>query len=207
MMSDNDIPIDPDGDPMAGLRARAEALEDRLAEAEQEPRSRLPRAELKVEAVRAGMVDLDGLKLLDLDQVQVNSDGEIENAAQLMAQFRRAKPWLFGGTSSSSSANAPPAQPQRHKLATEMSDKEYRTARAAILKLHTLTPLAASVAPYELFTSITLKESLNGHSKLSYCLAADHSAGLSRARIPAGIGIAHRLSRVCRPRADSSRHW
>jgi hypothetical protein len=134
-MPNNDTPIEPDSDPIAELRARAEALEHRLAETEQDARSRLARAELKVEAVRAGMLDLDGLKLLDLEQVQLNSDGEIENAAHLMAQFRRAKPWLFGGTSSSSPTNAPPAQPQRQKLATEMSDKEYRTARAALLKL------------------------------------------------------------------------
>jgi hypothetical protein len=134
-MSENDTPIELDSDPITELRTRAEALEQRLAETEQSARFRLVRAELKVEAVRAGMVDLDGLKLLDLEQVQLNPDGEIENAAQLMAQFRRAKPWLFGGTSSSSPANAPPAQPQRQKLATEMSEKEYRAARAALLKL------------------------------------------------------------------------
>jgi hypothetical protein len=134
-MPDNNTPIEPDSDPIAELRARADALEHRLTETEQDARSRLVHAELKVEAVRAGMLDLDGLKLLDLEQVQLNSDGEIENAAHLMAQLRRAKPWLFGGTSSSSPANAPPAQPQRQKLATEMSDKEYRAARAALLKL------------------------------------------------------------------------
>ena len=119
-MPDNNTPIEPDSDPIAELRARADALEHRLAETEQDARSRLVHAELK---------------LLDLEQVQLNSDGEIENAAHLMAQLRRAKPWLFGGTSSSSPANAPPAQPQRQKLATEMSDKEYRAARAALLKL------------------------------------------------------------------------
>jgi hypothetical protein len=134
-MPDNDTQIEPDNDPIAELRARAEALEHRLAETELAAKSSLARAELKVEAVRAGMVDLDGLKLLDLEQVQLNSEGEIENAPHIMAQFRRAKPWLFGSASSSSPTNAPPAQPQRQKLATEMTDKEYRTARAALLKL------------------------------------------------------------------------
>jgi hypothetical protein len=68
--------------------------------------------------------------------VHLNADGEITNGLQLMTQLRRAKPWLFGGTSSSSPANAPPAQPPRQKLATEMTDAEYRAARAAFLKLH-----------------------------------------------------------------------
>ena len=97
-------------------------------------RGRVLRAELKVEAVRAGIVDLDGLKLLDLKKVELTSEGELANAAELMAQLRRAKPWLFGGTSSSSPASPPPAQPPRQKLATEMTDDEYRAARAAILK-------------------------------------------------------------------------
>jgi hypothetical protein len=134
-MPDNDTPTETDSDPIAELRARAEALEHRLAATQQDARSRVARAELKVEAVRAGMVDLDGLQLLDIEQVEFNSDGEIENAGHVMAQFRRAKPWLFGGASSSSPANPPPAQPQRQKLATEMSDKEYRTTRAALLRL------------------------------------------------------------------------
>jgi hypothetical protein len=62
------------------------------------------------------------------------SDGELANAAELMTRFKRAKPWLFGGTSSSSPASPPPAQPPRQKLATEMTADEYRAARAAILK-------------------------------------------------------------------------
>ena len=135
-MPDDDTPSGTDSDQILELRARAEALERQLTDAEQEAKSRLIRAELKVEAVRAGMIDLDGLKLLDLHDVQLNTESELENAAHLMAQFRRAKPWLFGGTSSSSLANAPPAQAPRQKLATEMSDDEYRTARAAFLKLH-----------------------------------------------------------------------
>jgi hypothetical protein len=135
-MTGNETSTDPDIDPIVELRARAEALERRLAETREEARSRLVRAELKVEAVRAGMVDLDGLKLLDLGDAQLNADGEIANASHLMTQLRRAKPWLFGGTSSSSPANAPPAQPPRQKLATEMTDAEYRTARAAFLKQH-----------------------------------------------------------------------
>jgi hypothetical protein len=45
-------------------RARAETAEAALSLAQAEAQARLIRAELKAEALRAGMVDLDGLKLL-----------------------------------------------------------------------------------------------------------------------------------------------
>src|SRR6516164_6672210 len=115
-MSDKNVPAEPDTDPVAELRARTEELERKLEETEQEARVRVARAELKVEAVRAGIVDLDGLKLLDLKKVLIATDGELTNAAELIAQLRRAKPWLFGGVSSSSLTNPPPAQPPRAKL-------------------------------------------------------------------------------------------
>lgn len=121
-------------DLIAELRAQTERLERQVTEVEQEARTRVVRAELKVEAVRAGIIDLDGLKLLDTSGVEFTSAGEVANAVQLIAQLRRAKPWLFGTGSSSSLASPPPAQPPRQKLATEMTDDEYRLARAAILR-------------------------------------------------------------------------
>src|SRR5438067_10935183 len=101
-MSEYETTAGSDADPVTELRARAEALERKLADTEREARSRIARAELKVEAVRAGIVDLDGLKLLDIKDVQLTADGELANAPELVAQLRRAKPWLFGGTSLSS---------------------------------------------------------------------------------------------------------
>jgi hypothetical protein len=133
-MSEHEKPAAPESDPVAELRMRADLLERRLVDAEQDARARVVNAELKVEAVRAGIVDLDGLKLLNPATVEVGADGEVKNATEVIAQLRRAKPWLFGSSSSSSSANPPPAQPPRQKLAMEMTDAEYRAARAAILK-------------------------------------------------------------------------
>jgi hypothetical protein len=133
-MPDHEMATTPDPDPVAELRARAEMLERRLANTEQEARARMVQAELKVEALRAGIVDLDGLRLLDPSEVEIAETGEVKNAADVITQLRRAKPWLFAGASSSSSANPPPAQPPRQKLATEMTDAEYRAARAAILR-------------------------------------------------------------------------
>jgi len=133
-MSDIDRPIESNNDPIEELRAHAAALERRITETERESQARIVRAELKVEAVRAGIIDLDGLKLLGTERVTFTPDGEVANASDLVAQLKRAKPWLFGSVSSSSQASPPPAQPPRPKLATEMNDDEYRIARAAFLK-------------------------------------------------------------------------
>ncbi len=122
-------------DEIVALRNRTEILERQLAEIERATEARLILAELKAESLKAGMIDLDGLKLIDLSGAKLNEQGQFEGAAEMMAELRRAKPWLFG-RSSSSGAVPPPAQPPRQRLATEMTDEEYRTARAALLKRH-----------------------------------------------------------------------
>jgi hypothetical protein len=115
-------------------RGRAETAERSLVEMLRAADQRLIRAELKAEALRAGMVDLDGIKLVETDALELNDNGELAGAAQLMLQLKRAKPWLFGGRSSSSGAKAPSAQPTQQRLATEMSHDEWRSARAEMVK-------------------------------------------------------------------------
>jgi hypothetical protein len=134
--SPEQVSEDQDAAVMAELRARADTLERQLTELQRQTQSRLLYAELKAEAVRAGMIDLDGLRLIDLPSLKLNERGEVEGAPALMQDLRKNKPWLFGGSaqSSSSAASPPPAQHPKQKLATEMTDAEYRAARAAILK-------------------------------------------------------------------------
>ena len=124
-------------DPLAELRARADALEIQLATSIADTEARLIRAEMKAQAILAGMVDLDGLKLVDYTTVKLSAAGEVEGAGSVMSRLRQAKPWLFGHASSSSTATPPPAQPPRKKLAHEMSDAEYRSARADLVKRRT----------------------------------------------------------------------
>jgi hypothetical protein len=123
-----------DQKPADDFAARTAELERRLAEVEAQAHQRIVRAELKAEALRAGMVDLDGLKLLDVSRVKLGENGEVEGAQALMRDLRRAKPWLFGGASSSSTAGAPPAQPPQPRRATEMNFDEWQRARAELLK-------------------------------------------------------------------------
>ena len=116
------------------LRARTVELEHKLSEVEETARARLIRAELKSHAVRAGIVDLDGLKLIDTEGLSLSAAGELEGAATLISSLRKRKPWLFGDASSSSAATPPVSAPLKTKLATEMSNDEWRAARTDILR-------------------------------------------------------------------------
>jgi len=135
-MSNNIAEPNAGDDDVENLRGRAEQLEQKLRDLERDSSRRLIRAELKAEALKVGILDLEGLKLLDLSSATLNDNNEVDGASQIMAQFKKAKPWLFGTMSSSGPATAPAAQPLRQKMATEMTDSEYRAARAALLKHH-----------------------------------------------------------------------
>lgn len=96
-------------------------------------RARLVQSELKAAAIRAGMVDLDGIKLVDMTQVALTEAGEVADGAAVMAALRVAKPFLFG-SSSSSAATVPRAEAPKAKAAMEMSVEEWRAARAALVR-------------------------------------------------------------------------
>ena len=135
MDGDDSLEAVPDaGEDMAALRARNAALEASLREARESADRRAIQSELRAEAMRRGMVDLDGLKLIEGGSVSVDADGIVHGAGAVMTKLRRDKPWLFGAPSSSSVAGVPAAAPVRAKLATEMSLHEWRVARADLLR-------------------------------------------------------------------------
>ena len=116
-------------------RVRAENAEAALNQMQAEMAAKLARAELKAEAVRAGMIDLDGLRLIDAASIRLNQNGEIEDAANLLARMKREKPWLVGaGASSSAAANPPRPEPPRTRHANELSHEEWLSARAALIR-------------------------------------------------------------------------
>lgn len=96
-------------------------------------RARLVQAELRAEAARAGMVDLDGVKMVDLAKVAMDEEGGVKDGAGVMAALKAAKPYLFG-RSSSSAAPLPKAEPPAVRSAMKMSEDEWRAARAELLR-------------------------------------------------------------------------
>lgn len=116
------------------LRAEIQRLEQHLKDSDEAAKLRLMQVQLSAAALRAGMIDLDGLKLLDLPGAKANEQGEFDSADSIIGDLKQRKPWLFRGSSSSPSANPPPAQSPRPKMATQMTPDEYRTARAELLR-------------------------------------------------------------------------
>ena len=96
-------------------------------------RARLVQAELRAEAARAGMVDLDGVKMVDLATLALDEAGGLKDGVGVMAALRAAKPYLFG-RSSSSAAPLPKAEPPQVKSAMKMSEEEWKVARAELLR-------------------------------------------------------------------------
>jgi hypothetical protein len=132
-MADEDT-VDEAARELEALRAQNQALETSLRELREGSDRRIILAELRHEATRRGMIDLDGLKLADSDAVTIDADGVVHGVASVLTKLRRDKPWLFGPANSSSVAGVPDAAPVRTKLATEMTLAEWRAARAALLR-------------------------------------------------------------------------
>ena len=114
--------------------ARAQELERELAETRTAGDARFLRSELKTEALRAGIIDVEGLKLFDTSGLKLAPDGTLPDAAGIMAGMRRDKPWLFSRQNTSSGAPPPPPEPSKQRKATDMSHKEWQAARAQLLK-------------------------------------------------------------------------
>ena len=94
-------------------------------------RMRVVDAELRAEGARAGMRDLDALKMLsDEDRQAALDDG---GAAKAVTKLRKEKPWLFT-SSTSAAARAPAAAAVAPANAMTMSHEEWRAARAALLR-------------------------------------------------------------------------
>jgi hypothetical protein len=111
-----------------------EHIAEEIRKIRSEFQSRLIVANLQTEAVRAGIVDLDGLKLINLADAQLGPDDKVIGGRKIIDELRRNRPWLFGTSSSSSVAEAPASKPIRQKTALEMTETEYLAARAALTR-------------------------------------------------------------------------
>ncbi len=110
------------------------AAELKAAEALKTAQAARKDAALRLAAKDAGMVDLDGLKLLDANAVTVADDGAVTIPEKYFETAKAAKPWLFGTPSTSSTAQTPKPAETKAKSARDMTPEEYRVARGEMLR-------------------------------------------------------------------------
>lgn len=112
----------------------ADAATATVDQAKKAADERIVRAELKAEAIKAGIVDVDGLKLVDINGVTLNDKGEIDGADAMIEGLKKAKPYLFTAAASSSTTKAPENEGTKPKNAMEMTPEEHKASLATLLK-------------------------------------------------------------------------
>lgn len=118
---------------LARLRAELEEMRSRLAAETERHRRESLEAELRLAALRAGMIDPDGVKLIDPAPLLESADRPRAVAAA-MERLRTSKPWLFGTTATTPPHPAPAPEPPRPRHARDMSREEYERAKAELLR-------------------------------------------------------------------------
>ena len=108
------------------LEEATAAHTEALTAKEKAANDRIIRAELKAAALKAGMVDLDGLKLADLSTVKLTESGEVDGADALMEALKKAKPYLFGNSGTTSNTSRTPAPQDKPKHVSEMTPEELK---------------------------------------------------------------------------------
>lgn len=126
-------------DAEAKARADAEtAAQQKIKDAETKAnevttkaQERAVNADLKIAAKDLGAHDAaDVLALLDRSKIKLDDNGEIANAAELVAELKAAKPHLFGNgvSSTSSTTQPPPKKTPEAKKVSDMTDDEFSAA-------------------------------------------------------------------------------
>lgn len=114
-------------------KAAEEALAKAQDEANKKAEQRIIRAELKAEALKLGMIDLDGLSFLDYSSIRFDDKGELKGGAEALAKLKEAKPYLFGEVSKTSTGHkAPDKKPNEPVDARKLSPQEYAALKASL---------------------------------------------------------------------------
>lgn len=119
----------------AAVRERDAAI----AAAQEDARGRVLRAELRSAAIRAGILDLDALRLADTSTVSVSDDGELQGVDDVVSSLKQHKPYLFGAGAETNAVTTtqlqkPPAPSQPTSLdARSLSREAWRAERERLL--------------------------------------------------------------------------
>jgi hypothetical protein len=110
--------------------------QQRLTQTQQAARERIIRAEMKALALKAGLRDLDCLKLADTSKVTLNEDDTLAGAEDALAALKASKPFLFGESVSHSSQpeSSPTPKSAEPTDVSRLPLDEYEQSKATYLR-------------------------------------------------------------------------
>jgi hypothetical protein len=104
----------------------AKAL-SQIEELQRVSNDRIVRAELKAQAIAAGIKDIDDLKLADLSTIKIDENGDVQGAAELIKALKENKPYLFKEvTNTSTNPSLPQPGATQGKKAADMAPDEWK---------------------------------------------------------------------------------
>lgn len=117
----------------AAKTAAEKAATEAQAAADAKAEQRVMRAELKAEAVKLGMIDLDGLTFLDYSSVKFDDKGELTGGAEALTKLKEAKPHLFGQVTATSNGQKPPTKKTNDPVDVRtLSNEDYAKRKAEL---------------------------------------------------------------------------
>ena len=113
-----------------GVAAANRQRDEAVAEVRTDLTGRIIRSELKSHALKAGIVDLDALRLADTSTLSLSDTGDVVGAEALIDTLRQQKPYLFveaqSGTSTGNSTGTT-GQPLRAPTPAVPGEVDART--------------------------------------------------------------------------------
>ena len=124
----------------ANVAAATRDRDDTIAMVRSEATGRVIRAELKAHALKAGIIDLDGLRLADTSKLTLSDEGDVVGAESLIDMLRQEKPYLFSdaragvstGTTGQTQRPPSPATPSAVDART-LTREAWQAERARLL--------------------------------------------------------------------------
>jgi hypothetical protein len=107
-----------------------ELLNSKLAEVSSTYKKEIILSKLQTEALKAGIVDVDGIKLADLSSLSIDENNVLQGASEVISSLKESKPYLFKKGESSTTYHKQPPKPSSDRTpvdATQLSGDEYRS--------------------------------------------------------------------------------
>lgn len=106
-----------------------------LEESKNSVKEQVKLSKLEALAVKEGLVDPDGLKLLDFSKVELQEDGTLKGAEDVLKAAKEAKPYLFGEkrNSTTTTTTTPKKGDETPVDVRTLSAEEYAKEKATVL--------------------------------------------------------------------------